>query len=147
MPPGIFLELVVNIAPSRFESSKHTVSPPLDNPPVRSAWIGTNPIGVCWGHAKSFSGREFMYRLVIAISLLSAPAFAQSNDAVRDCAAIGQTAKGEMVYSLDCKAIKAENADANYKPKMPSTSMSETVIPKSGGTQKPAETTTTGVNK
>jgi hypothetical protein len=88
-----------------------------------------------------------MYRLAIAISLLSAPAFAQSNDAARDCAAIGQTAKGEMVYSLDCKAIKAENADVNYKPKMPSTSMSETVIPKSGATQTPAQTPTTGVNK
>ena len=88
-----------------------------------------------------------MYRLAIAISLLAAPAFAQGNDAVRDCPPIGQTAKGELVYSLDCKAIKAENADVDYKPKMPPTSLSETVIPKSGGTQTPAETPTTGVNK
>jgi hypothetical protein len=60
---------------------------------------------------------------------------------------IGQTGKGELVYSLDCKAIKAENADTNYKPKIPSTTMQETVIPKSGATQTPAETPTTGVNK
>jgi hypothetical protein len=52
-----------------------------------------------------------------------------------------------LAYSLDCKAIKAENADVNYKPKMPSTTMNETVIPKSGATQTPAETQTTGVNK
>jgi len=26
----------------------------------------------------------------------------------------GQTAKGEMVYALDCKALKAENKDVNY---------------------------------
>jgi hypothetical protein len=52
----------------------------------------------------------------------------------------GQTGKGELVYSLDCKAIKAQNADANYKPKLPTTTMSETVIPKLGGTQTPTET-------
>jgi hypothetical protein len=88
-----------------------------------------------------------MYRLAIAISLLSAPAFAQSNDAVRDCPALERAEKGEMVRSLDCKPTKAENADVNYKPQMPPTSMSETVIPKSGATQNPAETQTTGVNK
>jgi hypothetical protein len=88
-----------------------------------------------------------MYKLAIAILLLSSPAFAQNNDAIRGCPPTGQTAKGELVYSLDCKAIKAENADVNYKPKMPSTTMNETVIPKAGGTQTPAETPTTGVNK
>ena len=79
--------------------------------------------------------------------LLSSPAFAQNNDVLRDCPPIGQTGKGELVYSLDCKAIKAENADMNYMPKMPSTTMKETVIPKSGASQTPAETPTTGVNK
>ena len=73
-----------------------------------------------------------MYRLAAAILLMSTPVFAQNNDALRDCPPIGQTAKGEMVYSLDCKALKAENADVNYKPKMPSTTMNETVIPRSG---------------
>jgi Transposase DDE domain len=63
------------------------------------------------------------------------------------CPPIGQTGRGEMVYSLDCKAIKAESANAEYKPKMPPTTMSETVIPKSGATQKPEDTPTTGVNK
>jgi hypothetical protein len=45
------------------------------------------------------------------------------------------------------EAIKTENADANHKPKMPTTTMSETALPKSGGTRTPAETPTTGVNK
>ena len=90
---------------------------------------------------------NIMYRLATAILLLSSPAFAQNNDVLRDCPPIGQTGKGELVYSLDCKAIKAENADMNYQPKMPSTTMKETVIPKSGATQNPADTPTTGVNK
>jgi hypothetical protein len=88
-----------------------------------------------------------MYKLATAILLLSSPAFAQNNAAIGDCPPTGQTAKGELVYSLDCKAIKAENADVDYKPNMPSTTMKETVIPKAGGTQMPAETPTTGVNK
>jgi hypothetical protein len=88
-----------------------------------------------------------MYRLATAILFLSSPAFAQNSDVIRDCSPIGQTAKGEMVYSLDCKAIKAENADVNYKPKMPATTMKESVIPKSGAMQNPADTSTTGVNR
>jgi hypothetical protein len=88
-----------------------------------------------------------MHRLAIAILFLSSPAFAQNNDVLRDCPPIGQTGKGELVYSLDCKTIKAENADVTYKPNMPPTTMKETVIPKSGGAQNPADTPTTGVNK
>jgi hypothetical protein len=88
-----------------------------------------------------------MYKIATVILLLSSPAFAQNDNVVRDCPPIGQTGRGEMVYSLDCKSIKAENADVNYKPKMPATTMPETVIPKSGGTQNPADTPTTGVNK
>jgi hypothetical protein len=38
-----------------------------------------------------------------------------------------------MGYSLDCKAIEAENADVNYKPKMPPTTMKETVHSKVRG--------------
>src|ERR1700722_20235113 len=52
-----------------------------------------------------------MYKLAVAILLLSAPAFAQDN---------------------------SEN-----KPNMPPTNMKNTVIPKSGGGQKPATTPTT----
>jgi len=88
-----------------------------------------------------------MYKLATAILLLSSPVFAQNIDVLRGCPPTGQTAKGELVYSLDCKAIKTENADMNYQPKMPPTTMNETVIPKSGAAQTPAETATTGVNK
>jgi hypothetical protein len=90
---------------------------------------------------------ETMTRLAIAMLLLASPAFAQgvTPDALRDCLPIGQTAKGEMVYSLDCKALKAENKDINYKPDMPATNLPETVIPKSGKVQTP-ETTPTKAN-
>jgi hypothetical protein len=86
-----------------------------------------------------------MTRLAIAMLLLASPAYAQGNvmpDALRDCPPIGQTAKGEMVYSLDCKALKAENKDINYKPEMPATNLPETVIPKSGKVQTPETTPT-----
>ncbi len=87
-----------------------------------------------------------MNRLAIAMLLLASPAFAQCTvvapDALRDCAPIGQTAKGEMVYSLDCKALKAENRDINYKPDMPATNLPATVIPQSGKTQTPETTPT-----
>jgi len=36
-----------------------------------------------------------MYKLAAALLLLSSPAFAQANDAFKDCPPIGQTAKGE----------------------------------------------------
>lgn len=86
-----------------------------------------------------------MIKLATAMLLLvSAPAFAQT--AAVDCPPIGQTAKGEMVYAMDCKSLKAENRAEN-QPNMPSTNMKETVIPKSGGTQTPETTPTTGVNK
>ncbi len=47
-----------------------------------------------------------------------------------------------MVYSLDCKALKAENKDINYKPDMPATNLPQTVIPQSGATQTPETTPT-----
>jgi hypothetical protein len=87
-----------------------------------------------------------MNRLAIAMLLLASPAFAQNNvapDALRSCPPIGQTAKGEMVYGLDCKALKAENKDIDYKPDMPATGLSQTVIPKAGATQTPETTPTT----
>jgi hypothetical protein len=85
-----------------------------------------------------------MFKFAAAIILLSSPAFAQTGSI--DCPAIGQTAKGEMVYGLDCKALKAENRAEN-QPTMPRTTMKDTVIPKSGATQTPESTSTTGVNK
>jgi hypothetical protein len=67
-----------------------------------------------------------MNKLAIAMLLMASPAFAQNKDVapdLRDCPPTGQTAKGEMVYSLDCKALKAENKDVNYKPDMPATNL------------------------
>jgi hypothetical protein len=87
---------------------------------------------------------ETMFKLVAAILLLSSPAFAQSDPV--DCSPIGQTAKGELVYGMDCKVLKAENR-AEFQPNMPPTNMKDTVIPKSGGLQTPETTPTTGVNK
>jgi hypothetical protein len=86
-----------------------------------------------------------MIKLATAMLLLSvAPAFAQTTSV--DCPAIGQTAKGEMVYGLDCKSLKPENRAEN-EPNMPRTNLKDTVIPKSGGVQTPETTPTTGVNK
>ena len=85
-----------------------------------------------------------MLRLAAVLVLLSSPAFAQSGSV--DCPPIGQTEKGEMVYGMDCKSLKAENRAEN-QPNMPPTNMKDTVIPKSGGTQTPETTPTTGVNK
>ena len=88
-----------------------------------------------------------MTRLAIAMLLLASPAFAQGTaapEALRDCPPIGQTAKGEMVYSLDCKAIKTDYTVGEYKPNMPDTNMKDTVISKSGGVQQPNTTPTKG---
>jgi hypothetical protein len=87
-----------------------------------------------------------MLRLATAVLLISSSAFAQNNDALRDCKPIGQTSGGEMVYGLDCKALKAENKSPEYKPGVV-TNMKDTVIPKSGAVQTPESTPTTGVNK
>jgi len=78
---------------------------------------------------------------------MSAPAFAQNNDELPNCPPIGQSAKGELIYGMDCKAIKPENLSTEYHPNMPPTDMPDTVIPKSGGQQNPETTRTTGVNK
>jgi hypothetical protein len=84
-----------------------------------------------------------MTRIAIAMLLLASPAFAQNvAPDLRDCPPTGQTAKGELVYSLDCKALKAENKEANYKPDMPATNLPGTVIPESGKTQTPETTPT-----
>jgi len=87
-----------------------------------------------------------MYKLAAALLLLSSPVFAQTNDAFKGCPPIGQTAKGDMVYGMDCKGLKPENRVEN-QPNLPPTNMKDTVIPKSGGTQNPETTPTTGVNK
>jgi hypothetical protein len=90
---------------------------------------------------------DIVHRLAVAIILLSPPAFAQSNEALKDCPPIGQSAKGELIYSMDCKALKPENIDTAYKPNVPEMNLKDTVIPKSGSVQTPETTPITGVNK
>jgi hypothetical protein len=86
--------------------------------------------------------------LAVAIVLMSTSAFAQDKAAdtagLSSCPPIGQTAKGELIYSLDCKVIKTDYSVGEYKPSMPATNMKDTVIPKSGAAQTPATTPTTG---
>jgi hypothetical protein len=88
-----------------------------------------------------------MNRLAIAMFLLASPAFAQSNDALKDCPPIGQSAKDELIYAMDCPALKAGNINADYKPKVPEMNLKDTVVPKADNVQTPATTPTTGVNK
>jgi hypothetical protein len=82
---------------------------------------------------------EKMYRLAAVLLLISVPAFAQTNNAVpaglQSCPPIGQTARGELIYSLDCKAIATDSTVGENKPKMPETNLKDTVIPKSGAKQ------------
>jgi hypothetical protein len=89
-----------------------------------------------------------MYKLAAALLLLSTSAFAQNKSAdpaaLQNCPPIGQTAKGEMIYSLDCKAITTDYTVGETKPNMPETNLKNTVIPKSGGTQTPEATPTKG---
>jgi hypothetical protein len=86
--------------------------------------------------------------LAVAMLLISTSAFAQDQAAdpagLAVCPPIGQTAKGELIYTLDCKAIKTDQTIGEYKPTVPPTNMKETVIPKSGAVQTPATTPTSG---
>ena len=90
-----------------------------------------------------------MRALAIAILLAATPAFAQSPspEALRDCPPIGQTAKGELIYKLDCAAIKPENRPMQYKPDVPATNLPNTVIPKAGAKEIPPDETPKGQTK
>ena len=83
----------------------------------------------------------------LALSTLASPALAQDTTvdpaALRECPPIGQSAKGELIYGMDCKALKPENR-VEVLPNMPPTNMKDTVIPKSGGVQNPDTTPTKG---
>jgi hypothetical protein len=100
---------------------------------------------LCW--SQSDSKEKMMYKLAVAILLLSAPAFAQNKSAdpaaLQSCPPTGQTARGELIYSLDCKAITTDYTVGENKPNMPPTNLKNTVIPKSGDVQTPATTPTT----
>ena len=88
-----------------------------------------------------------MLKAIAAFLLLSSSAFAQDkpddSSEFQDCPPIGQSAKGELIYGMDCKAIKPENR-VEVLPGMPPTNLPNTVIPKSGGKQNPDETPTKG---
>ncbi|MCC8955154.1 hypothetical protein H8B02_17395 [Bradyrhizobium sp. Pear77] len=92
-----------------------------------------------------------MLRIAAALALLVAsPALAEDKaidpSALADCRPIGQSAKGELIYGMDCAALKPGNR-VEVLPNMPPTNMKDTVIPKAGGVQTPATTPTTGENK
>jgi hypothetical protein len=84
-----------------------------------------------------------MYKIVAALALLSVPALAQDKAvdpaALQNCPPIGQSAKGELIYGMDCAALKPENR-VEALPNMPPTNLKDTVIPKSGGVEKPTTT-------
>lgn len=92
-----------------------------------------------------------MLKLATALLLLlSSAAFADDKPigpaALQDCPPIGQSAKGELIYGMDCKALKPENR-AEVLPNMPPTNLPNTVIPKSGGVQNPDTTSVKGETK
>ena len=88
--------------------------------------------------------------IAIAVGVMTiAPALADTTPPdpradLKKCPPIGQSAKGELIYSLDCAAIKTDYPTGSYKPDMPPTKMKDTVIPKSGGAQNPESTPTQG---
>jgi hypothetical protein len=87
---------------------------------------------------------ETMLKLAFAFAVLSSAAVAQDKPAaLQDCPPIGQSATGELIYGMDCKALKPENR-VEVRPNMPPTNMKDTVIPKSGGLQNPETTPTKG---
>jgi hypothetical protein len=90
---------------------------------------------------------EIMLKCAAVFALLASPALAQDKAvdpaALRDCPPIGQSAKGELIYGMDCKALKSENR-MEVLPNMPPTNMKDTVIPKAGGVQNPDTTPTKG---
>ena len=81
-----------------------------------------------------------MLKCAAVFALLASPALAQDKAvdpaALRDCPPIGQSAKGELIYGMDCKALKPENR-MEVLPNMPPTNMKDTVIPKAGGCKIP----------
>jgi hypothetical protein len=88
---------------------------------------------------------EIMLKIILALLLLSSAAFAQDKqidtNALQECPPIGQSAKGELIYGMDCKALKPENR-VEVLSTMPPTNLPNTVIPKSGGKQDPDATPT-----
>jgi hypothetical protein len=84
----------------------------------------------------------------MALLLLSVPALLNISQPIpllfRTVPPIGQSARGELIYSMDCEAIKTNYKSNDYKTNIPPTNMKRTVIPKSDGVQNPATTPTKG---
>ena len=63
-----------------------------------------------------------MNRLAIVLIAVSGPAFAQDKVeppvTLQSCYPIGQTIRGELIYSLDCKAISIQPAETMAAPPM-----------------------------
>jgi hypothetical protein len=80
-----------------------------------------------------------MFRLATALALIVAPALAEDRvvdpAVLQKCPPIGQSVKGELIYGMDCPALRAENR-VEVLPNMPATNMKDTVIPRSGGAEK-----------
>jgi hypothetical protein len=65
-------------------------------------------------HEKSLCTRKLMKKLILAVLLISSPAWAQTKPApknvtarVDNCAPIGRTADGKLVYSMKCENLPA----------------------------------------
>jgi hypothetical protein len=92
-----------------------------------------------------------MLKITVAVlALIATPALAQDRaidpDALKDCPPIGQSAKGELIYGMDCAALKPENRKQVLST-MPPTNLPNTVIPKSGGKEKADDAPTKGEPK
>ena len=87
---------------------------------------------------------------VTILVLIASPALAQDKApdpaGLKDCPPIGQSAKGELIYSMDCPALKPENRKEVLST-MPPTNLPNTVIPKSGGKEEADEAPTKGEPK
>jgi hypothetical protein len=63
---------------------------------------------------------DAMYKFAFALLVVSSPAFAQDKVEVpvtlQSCYPIGQTVRGELIYSLDCKAITTQPVEAVVVP-------------------------------
>ena len=91
-----------------------------------------------------------MLRTATILALLASPAFAQDRAidpaTLKDCPPIGQSARGELIYGMDCVALKPENR-VEAMPNMPATNLKGTVIPNAGGVDNPRNTPTAGETK
>jgi hypothetical protein len=65
---------------------------------------------------------------------------------LKDCPPLGQSAKGELIYGMDCAALKPENR-VEVLPNMSPTNLKDTVIPNAGGVDNPKTTPTQGEPK